>query len=344
MNTLAIEVPLLHANDAKKYLLENNILDFTRKSKRTEKTIIFAITAKLPKDVDFEYSYISIDLAARIKKISFQDKLKEFLNPDELELVKTAYDIVGTIAVLEIDSVLRKQEKKIAQALLETNLNLKTVVRKDGSHAGIFRTQKMKYLAGEKTKTTIHKENNIALELNVEEVYFSARLSTERKRIANLVKPNENILVMFSGCAPYPCVLSKQTDAKEIYGIEINPKGHEFGLKNIARNKLTNVTLFNGDVRVEVPKLKKIISEFDRILMPLPKSAEEFLDVALTVAKKGTMIHFYDFLHIDNFSEAHDKIKKGCDDAGLKFKIIDTIKCGQHAPYIYRICVDVQIK
>ena len=43
-----------------------------------------------------------------------------------------------------------------------------------------------------------------------------------------------------------------------------------------------------GDVRDVVPKLKK---KFDRILMPLPKSAEEFLDIALSASKKGMKLN-----------------------------------------------------
>ena len=87
----------------------------------------------------------------------------------------------------------------------------------------------MVFLAGFDTKETIHKENNVRLKLNVEEVYYSARYSTERKRIMQLVKPGEDILIMFSGAAPFVCVLSKNTKAKEIIGIELNPIGHSCG-------------------------------------------------------------------------------------------------------------------
>jgi hypothetical protein len=37
-------------------------------------------------------------------------------------------------------------------------------------------------------------------------------LSTERKRISELVKPGEKVLVMFSGAAPYVCVIAKKTN------------------------------------------------------------------------------------------------------------------------------------
>jgi len=49
------------------------------------------------------------------------------------ELLKTAYDIIGTIAVLEIDSDLDDKASDIAERLLQCNSKIKTVVRKKGN-------------------------------------------------------------------------------------------------------------------------------------------------------------------------------------------------------------------
>ena len=97
------------------------------------------------------------------------------------------------------------------------------------------------------TKETIYKENNVTLKMDVEKVYFSIRLGNERKRIMQKVLPGEEVLVMFSGCAPYPVVLSKNTKARHITGIEINPDGHMYGMENLRLNKIHNVLLINDD-------------------------------------------------------------------------------------------------
>ena len=107
---------------------------------------------------------------------------------------------------------LENKEKDISQYLLDTNKSINTILKKSGQHSGEFRTQKLKYLAGEDKKEAIYKENSILLKLDVEEVYFSPRLSTERKRIFEQVKKDEKVLVMFCGCAPYPCTISKNTN------------------------------------------------------------------------------------------------------------------------------------
>ena len=269
-----------------------------------------------------------------------RDALADKLTEKEISLLKSSYDVVGDVAILEIPEQLKKKEKIIAQELLNLNKNIKVVCKKTGIHKGAFRLQKLKHLLGEKRKTTIYKENNVRLNLNPEKVYFSVRLSTERKRIYESVKPGESILVMFSGSGVYPIVISKNTKAKEIYGIEINPYAHKIAIENIELNKIKNVKLLKGDVRKVVPKLKK---KFDRILMPLPKDAENFLETALIAAKKGTIINFYDFAQEKEFENRKKLVIDICKKLGRKIEILNLVKCGQYAPFTYRICIDFKI-
>lgn len=336
---IGIKTDLKNAQTVKLLLLKKKILSTDCIPYKDNDFIIFPVIKKqklkdttILEDFSFEES---------VRKIpDFKDNIKNQLSENELKTLKTAYDTVGDIAILEIDDDLRNKEIAIANALLFANKQIKVVVRKDSSHEGVFRTQKMKILAGEKRLETIHKENKIRLKLNVETVYFSPRLSTERKRINELVKSNEDVLVMFSGCGVYPINIAKNTKAKHIVGVEINPEGHKYAMQNIILNKVKNVDLYLGDVNDIVPTLNK---KFDRILMPLPKSAEDFLDLALSVSKKGTTIHLYDFLHEDKFELAKEKIAAACKRNNMEFKILDLVKCGQHAPRVYRICVDFKI-
>jgi tRNA (guanine37-N1)-methyltransferase len=274
------------------------------------------------------------------KPTTLKEALKKKLTKRQLSFLRTSYDVVGDIAIIEIPPELIKKEKLVAKTLLELSKNIKVVCKKAGTHKGKFRTQKLRILAGERRKTTLYKENNCVFKLNIETSYFSPRLATERLRIAHLIKPNESVLVMFAGVAPYPIVIAKNSKAKHIMGVELNPEAYEFALENIALNKLANIDFIWGDVKKVVPKLHK---KFDRILMPLPKCAEDFIDTALHASKKGSIIHFYDFLHEDSFSLANEKIANACKKAKKHCKILKLTKCGQHAPRVYRICVDFQI-
>jgi tRNA (guanine37-N1)-methyltransferase len=333
----AIKVPLKNAEKIKNLLIENNLLDFNRKIDRNKEFIFFPILDQKNKLLK-KYEIIKHNLPKKEPKQNAKQKLFSLLNKDEITNLKTAFDIIGNIAIIEVDDNLIQKEKTIAQAILDTHKNIKTIVKKSGIHDGQFRTQKTIHLLGQKNKISLHKENNIILKVDVDNVYFSPRLATERKRIMQQIRKNEKILVMFSGIAPYPIVLSKNTNADSILGIELNPKAHKLALENLKLNKTKNIILINDDVNKIIPILN---DKFDRILMPLPKTADDFLDSALKVSKKGTIIHFYDFLREDNFKEAYDKIDLACKNNYFEYKIISTNKCGQHAPYTFRICVDL---
>ncbi len=334
---LTLKVPLKKAEKVKRTLMKKGLLDYDYKFSKDEQYIYYPIKKRF----STTETIINKQLTKKKKAGSLKDSLEKSLSKKELALLRRAYDVVGSIAIVEVPEELRKKEKLIAETLLQSNKIIKTVVKKADIHGGTFRTQKMKYLAGQRTKETIYIENNVKLKLDVEKVYFSARSSNERKRIYQLVKNNELILVMFSGCAPYPCVIAKNSQPEEVIGIELNPIAHKYAEENIKLNKISKVKLYKGDVNKVVPKLKM---KFDRILMPLPKGAEDFLDAALFASKKGTIIHFYEFLREKEFKLARNKITKICKRNQLKCKILRTVKCGQFAPYVFRVCIDFRIE
>lgn len=251
-----------------------------------------------------------------------------------------AFDIIGDIAVIEAPTAAKGKE--LAKMVLWQNKNIKSVWMKVGGHEGKLRLQKLKWISGEKRTTTIHKENGISLKLDIARVYFSPRQATERKRVYEQVKKPETILVMFSGIGPFVVSIAKNTPAAAVYGIELNKTAHKHALENAKLNKVEGkAKLFCGDVRKIIPKLRK---KFDRVAMPLPKGAESFLDVAFAAAKKGAIIHFYDFEKEEDIPEAAiAKVALAATKAKRKIKILNVVKCGQLAPRAYRVCVDFKV-
>tara|TARA_Y100000310_G_C20702833_1_gene831563 strand:+ start:4741 stop:5571 length:831 start_codon:yes stop_codon:yes gene_type:complete len=273
---------------------------------------------------------------------NLKDILKKKLTKKELELVPSSYDIVGNIIIFsDFPKQLTKREKIIGTEILRNFNHIQSVFKKTKKYSGKFRTPKLKLLAGKNDKEIEYKENNVRLKLNVEKVYFSPRLSEERKRISKKVKNNETILVMFSGCAAYPLVIAKNTGAKKIYAIEINPTAHKYALENIQLNKIKNIELIKGNVENVVPKLNK---KFDRIIMPLPKEASDFLDLALKKTKKNGTIHLYSFTKENEYEDIIKAIEKECKNQKKQCKISSIVKCGQFSPRVFRICVDIKVK
>ncbi len=259
--------------------------------------------------------------------------LKGKIPKEKLNYVPSSFEVVGSIAIFnDIHKEIKKYEKKIAQLLIDNHKNIETVVKKTGKYSGRLRTPKLSIIVGKRTKVTTHKENNIFLKLDIEKCYFSTRTATERLRIAKLTKKDESVLVLFSGIAPFPCVISKNAKAKEIFGIELNKIAHKYAKENIKLNKLKNITLFQGDVNKVLPKIKK---KFDRIIMPLPKSSEDYLDVTLKKLKPKGTIHLYVFSQEKDIKYLKKKYKH-------KFKKVKATKCGMYSPHVFRVCLDLQ--
>ncbi len=272
---------------------------------------------------------------------TIKQALKNKLAKKELAVMPSSFDVVGSIAVIEIPKELKKKEKLIAQTMIKLFKPVKTVVKKSGIHYGKYRRQKLTVIAGEKTKIAEYKESAVQMKMDLEKCYFSSRLGTERLRIAKQVKPKEKILVMFSGVSPYPLVLARNAKPEIVYGIELNPVAHKFAEENVKLNKLQDkIKLYKGDVTAVVPKLKK---KFDRILMPMPKTSLTFLGTALKAAKKGTIIHFYTFGREEEFKDIRDKIKAECKKHKKKCRLLRTVKAGHYAPGVYRVCIDFRL-
>ncbi len=271
---------------------------------------------------------------------TLREGLKNKLTAKELNQAPRSYDLIGDIAVLEIGPLLQKKEKLIAKTLLSLHTGIKVVCKKAGEHTGVYRTRKLTILAGDNRKETVHKENNVRLKLDIEQCYFSPRLATERLRIAKQVKKNEHVLVMFSGVGPYALVIAKNSCPKLVVGIEKNPAAHAYALQNKLLNKASPVTFYKGDVKKVIPPLHQT---FNRIIMPLPKGAENFLGIALGAAKKGAFVHFYDFQHQDELGKAREKVERACSAAGKRCKILNVVKCGQYSPNKFRVCVDFRV-
>jgi len=250
---------------------------------------------------------------------------------------KIPQDIVGDIAILKFPKRTLWIIKKLkAKKFLKEHKTVKTVLEKTGSFSGRLRTLSTKHLAGIKTKEATYKENDCIFKFNVDESYFSPRLSNERKVIADevtkLAKKNYKILVMFAGISPYPIVIAKKLkQAKKkatIISNELNRKANDDAKKIITLNKFQKqITLIGGDAKKLPNKIKE---KQDLILMPRPNLKDTFLKTALKLSKKGTTIFYHGFGTKESVLKEIKKDTKG------KIGKIKIRKAGDIGPYIYR--------
>ncbi|MDP2672427.1 MAG: hypothetical protein Q8O84_01300 [Nanoarchaeota archaeon] len=255
-----------------------------------------------------------------------------------------SFNILGNIAVVNFSDKTKLNNKKIfAQEILKKNPNIKTVLEKSGKFSGRLRKMKTKYLAGEKNKEVLYKENNCVFRFNIDTTYFSPRLSNERKEIASKIKKNDAVLVMFAGVAPFSIVIAKNSKA-EVYSNEINREANKYAELNIKLNKVGDkVELISGDIKKVAKELEKKKQKFSVIVMPRPRLKETFLKEAFLLSKKGTKIFYYDFCKIEDKDKIIEKIKNEAKKAKKKIKILRIKNAGEIAPYKIRLRIDFKI-
>src|SRR3990170_506355 len=256
--------------------------------------------------------------------------LKGKLPAEELELVPSSFDVIGSkekaVAIVEIPEELKHKEKMIAEAIMEMQKSVKSVLKKTSERKGDTRIREFELIAGDANTEVIHKENGHLLKLDSQKVYFSSREATERRRIAGQVKPGETVLVMFSGIAPFPIEIAKsQPDVDRIYGIELNEAAHNYGIENVRMNKIAHkIVLIQGDAR-EV--CQRFFDKCDRVLMPLPLGAENFLDVAIKCLKEKGIVHFYNWGREDDlYTNALNLIENATKEMDVKFEVLSKRK------------------
>jgi tRNA (guanine37-N1)-methyltransferase len=253
-----------------------------------------------------------------------------------------SYDNFGNIILVKFPEHFNlKDKKKFAEKILKEQKSVKTVLEKKGRIKGRLRKLSTNYIAGEKTKEVLYRENDCVFRFNIDKTYFSPRLSNERKEIASKIKKDETVLVMFAGVAPFSIVIAKKSKAKRVFSNEINREANKYTELNIKLNKVKDrIELISGDIKRVAQKLKQ---KFDVIVMPRPQLKDTFLKEAFTLSKRGTRIYYYDFCKIDEISSIVEKIKKEAKKAGKKIKIINTKKTGELAPYKIRLRVDFKV-
>ena len=254
----------------------------------------------------------------------------------------SSYDVLGTVAVVRFPLDFKKTEKKkFAEQLLKKQKAIKTVLEKKGKIKGRLRKISTIYIAGEKTKEALYKENNCVFRFNIDKTYFSPRLSNERKEIAEQIKKGEEVLVMFAGVAPLSIVIAKNSKAKKVVSNEINREANKYAKLNIELNKVKDkVELLPGDIKRVADKIKE---KYDVIAMPRPQLKETFLKQAFKLSRKGTRIFYYDFCKIDEKNLIVEKIKQEAQSARKKIKVLRIKHAGEIAPYKIRLRVDFQV-
>ncbi|SDC08460.1 class I SAM-dependent methyltransferase family protein [Natrinema hispanicum] len=257
--------------------------------------------------------------------------------PADLLSFEPSYERLGRAALIDEDDSERARE--IADAILESDLPVETVLNKASKVKGETRVRDWELLAGEDTEV-VHREYGCEFALDLAEVYFSPRLATERNRVAEQVRAGEHAFDMFAGVGPF--VVPFANRGAECVGVDINADAIDYLRENARRNGVEDrVTAINDDVR-------DVATDYegwaDRIMMNLPHSADEFLEAAVTLAGDDCVLHYYDIQHEDDpFGPGERAIRAAAEpEYDVTVETRHTVR--SYAPHELNVCLDVRLE
>lgn len=286
--------------------------------------------------------------------------------PADLLGFEPSYERLGDIVIIDEDDDERAQ--RIADAIVESDLPVATVVNRASKVKGELRVRDWDVLAEEETEAseasrgsedtssgteTVHREYGCEFLLDVAEVYFSPRLATERHRVAEQVGSGERVFDMFAGVGPFVVPCAKH--GAEVVGVDLNERAVEYLRENARRNSVEEqVTAIQGDVRDvvsgssdESDGVNEVAPDYedwaDRVVMNLPHSADEFLDAAVAVAGDDCVLHYYDIQHDeDPFGPGEEAIRAAAEpeyDVSVETRHV----VRSYAPHELNVCLDVRL-
>ena len=264
------------------------------------------------------------------------------LSEKEIEDLYGAFDLVGDIIILRIPGSLVSKKKTIGKVLLEKVKTAKSVFYQSSPVSGDFRTRKLELLAGEDKTETEYKEYGCRFKVDVEKAFFSPRLSTERDRIANLIKDGETVINMFGGVGMFSIIAAKKKKCV-VYNIDINPSATKLCEQNIKLNKLVGkVESLTGDATKIIEE--RLSGKGDRVLMLLPEKSDEFLDSAIMATKKNGIIHYYCHIHGDKKNEVSRLAKEHfLEVMKIKTEVLGSKIVRPVGPRFYQAVVDAKL-
>lgn len=270
--------------------------------------------------------------------------LGSVLTPEETAKVYSAFDQIGDIVIIKIPDELMPKKKLIADAILANVKTAKSVFAQVSGVMGDFRVRKLEFISGENRTITEYKEHACRFKVDVAKVYFSPRLSAERQRIAEMVGDNEIIVNMFAGVGTYSIVIARLNKTCKVYSIDSNSAASELDRVNARLNKVQDrVVSICGDAAEVINE--SLVGRADRVLMPLPERAKEFIDSAVLALKDKGIVHYFAHLKADSKKIGQELGFQVADDAFAKYGhcvlVVRVVR--EVGPRIYQIVADVSV-
>lgn len=349
VETLAVTAPTRRGQDLKELLDEMDLRDPEARI-RTEDGEILIPVKRRPTDEEMATvreevggaEVVETEAETRDPRPSTLEAILEGdLEPELLELLPSSFDVVGDIAVLpRLDDALRGHGETVGLALMRLHPSVETVLEKETAVSGEFRVPSHRWLAGVDKRETVHREHGCEFRVNVEETYFSPRLSTERERVFEQVRDGEFVVDMFTGVGPFAIEIARHRNPSTVVAMDKNPEAFRLLVENVEMNGVGDtVQPVLGDAREAAERYG---ARADRVIMNLPKSADAFLDTAVDlIGPGGGVVHYYEIA--EDVRGTVERVRSRVRGAGREPDVLETREVRTYSATQSQFAVDVKL-
>ena len=333
MRAWMVVVPRERAEDIRRTLLERGVLLKQARIAHEGDSILLPTRERVDlgfptKEGEFEEGFVAVR--------SYKDVIE--VPPSARRLLPSSFDVVGDIAVIKIPEELREHRMAIGDAIRRWNPKI-GVVLEDRGVKGEHRIREIDVIGGEPRTTTVHTEHGLHYRVDLSRAYFSPRLASERKRIADLIDAGETVADPFAGVGPYSILIAKRRRPSEVHASDANPKAVRFLRENVAANRADHVTVRRGDAHA----ILRQVAPVDRVILDLPHSAMDYLGAAFRALGARGTVHVYGILEEAEEGEARDRIQSAARTAGFRMKGLSQHHVRAYSPTKYQTAFDVTV-
>ncbi len=274
---------------------------------------------------------------------------EEVLGEEAASRLWKRVDLVGDIAIIKAPPGFDSEALKvIGEELVKRLPYVKSVWLAAGPVEGEYRVRsRLVHLAGEKRTWTIYKEHNCRFKVDIASVFVTPRLNYEHIRVARLVSPGEVVVNMFAGAGLFSIIIACKSNPRKVYSIDINPTAYELMVENISLNRVEDIVEpILGDAATVIRE--RLVRTADRVLMPLPELALEYLPYAIMALRGAGWIHVYLHVHTakgeDPLEKAATLVSERLGELGISsFSITGVRRVRPVGPRTLQVVVDTRV-
>lgn len=324
-----VRVPRQEAESTRQRLAGEGLLRVDLKVARDGDAIIFPVSHDAPGAADFDFAARDVRPASYHDLLDWSGELKA--------QAPRAFDQLGDLLIVKVPPALWDRRDEIGEALLEFQPAARAVYH-DAGVTGEFRTRDLTRIAGEGATLTTVRENGVTLFVDVAAAYFSPRLSTERARVCEMIKPGQRLVDLFGGVAPM--AVQAALRGADVDCVDLNPAACELARRNIESLDLADrVRVHEGDARYLAPAL----APAEHVVMNLPHAAKHFIDAAAPLVLPGGILHHHEILDREHLDERLAALRVELQGLGRDAQVESVRVVRTYSPQEDHVAIDLRL-